>query len=90
MFDAGPAKRRSGAWQDQREQRLPGSNASEVIVEVKKRMAEIKPGELPPGVDHALQLRRQPVLGCGVQQVWRTSLEAFVLVALVVFAFLQS
>ncbi|PBQ33670.1 hydrophobe/amphiphile efflux-1 family RND transporter [Sphingobacteriaceae bacterium] len=67
----------------------PGSNASEVIANVKKRMAELKESSFPPGMDYTLSYDVSRFLDASIDEVLRTLLEAFLLVALVVFIFLQ-
>ncbi len=69
---------------------LPGSNASQVIAEVKQRMAAIKDSSFLPGMDYAFSFDVSRFLDAAVDQVSRTFFEAFALVALVVFIFLQS
>jgi HAE1 family hydrophobic/amphiphilic exporter-1 len=68
---------------------LPGTNASEVIVEVKKRLAELKETMFLPGMDYELSYDVSRFLDASVHEVYRTLIEAFLLVALVVFIFLQ-
>ncbi|MBM4290303.1 MAG: efflux RND transporter permease subunit [Deltaproteobacteria bacterium] len=68
---------------------LPGSNASEVIAAVKRRMAELKEELFLPGMDYAFSFDVSRFLNAAVREVLKTLLEAFLLVALVVFLFLQ-
>ncbi|MRG92241.1 efflux RND transporter permease subunit [Polyangium spumosum] len=68
---------------------LPGSNASEVIEAVKQRLAVIKKETFLPGMDYAFSFDVSRFLDASVHEVRKTLLEAFVLVALVVFLFLQ-
>ncbi len=68
---------------------LPGSNAGEVIAEVKRRMAEIKETSFLPGMDYEISYDVSRFLDAAVQEVIKTLLEAFLLVSLVVFVFLQ-
>ncbi|MCU0341206.1 MAG: efflux RND transporter permease subunit [Spirosomaceae bacterium] len=67
----------------------PGSNASEVISNVKKRMAELKISTFPADLDYTISYDVSRFLDASIREVIKTLLEAFVLVALVVFIFLQ-
>jgi HAE1 family hydrophobic/amphiphilic exporter-1 len=67
---------------------LPGSNASEVIENVKLRMAEIKKSTFTNGMDYEMSYDVSKFLDASVHEVLRTLIEAFLLVALVVFIFL--
>jgi len=67
----------------------PGSNAKEVIENIKKTMAEIKATSFPPGMDYTLSYDVSEFLDASIHEVLKTLAEAFVLVALVVFVFLQ-
>ncbi|KPM48078.1 efflux RND transporter permease subunit [Jiulongibacter sediminis] len=64
-----------------------GSNASEVIQEVKDKMEELK-ATFPPGVDYKLSYDVSKFLDASMEQVIHTLRDAFILVALVVFLFL--
>jgi hydrophobic/amphiphilic exporter-1 (mainly G- bacteria), HAE1 family len=68
---------------------LPGSNASEVINLVKKRMAELKESTFLKGMDYEVSYDISKFLDASVHEVFRTILEAFLLVSLVVYLFLQ-
>lgn len=68
---------------------LPGSNASEVITQVKQRMEEIKQSTFLPGMDYEISYDVSRFLDASVREVIKTLIEAFVLVSLVVFIFLQ-
>ncbi len=68
---------------------LPGSNASEVIANVKKRMAEIKQSTFLQGMDYEVSYDVSRFLDASVHEVIKTLIEAFLLVSLVVFIFLQ-
>ncbi len=68
---------------------LPGSNASEVIAKVKKRMAEIKKNIFLNGMDYEVSYDVSRFLDASVHEVIKTLVEAFLLVSLVVFIFLQ-
>jgi HAE1 family hydrophobic/amphiphilic exporter-1 len=67
----------------------PGSNAREVIKNIKARIAEIKATSFPPGMDYTISYDVSQFLDASIYEVVKTLLEAFVLVALVVFIFLQ-
>lgn len=67
---------------------LPGSNASEVIENVKLRMAEIKKTTFINGMDYEMSYDVSKFLDASVHEVLQTLIEAFILVALVVFIFL--
>ncbi len=68
---------------------LPGSNASEVIAAVKARMASMKQEVFLPSMDYEFSFDVSRFLDAAVHEVRQTILEAFLLVALVVFVFLQ-
>jgi hydrophobic/amphiphilic exporter-1 (mainly G- bacteria), HAE1 family len=68
---------------------LPGSNASEVISKVKTRLNEIKESTFLNGMDYEVSYDVSRFLDASVHEVLRTLIEAFLLVALVVFIFLQ-
>ncbi|WP_276380269.1 efflux RND transporter permease subunit [Flavobacterium sp. H4147] len=67
----------------------PGSNASEVIASVKEKMAELKETSFPPGMDFNIAYDVSRFLDASIHEVIRTLIEAFILVAFVVFIFLQ-
>jgi HAE1 family hydrophobic/amphiphilic exporter-1 len=64
-----------------------GSNASEVIAEVKAKLEEMK-ASFPPGVDYTISYDVSQFLDASIEQVLHTLRDAFILVALVVFIFL--
>ncbi|MDP3506028.1 MAG: efflux RND transporter permease subunit [Myxococcales bacterium] len=68
---------------------LPGSNASQVIAEVKRRMAVMKRDVFLPGMNYEFSFDVSRFLDAAVHEVLQTILEAFLLVVLVVFVFLQ-
>lgn len=68
---------------------LPGSNASDVIENVKIRMAEIKGETFLKGMDYEISYDVSRFLDASVHEVIKTLIEAFLLVSLVVFLFLQ-
>lgn len=67
----------------------PGSNAKEVINNLKAKMAEIKASSFPPGMDYTVSYDVSAFLDASIYEVIKTLIEAFILVALVVFIFLQ-
>jgi HAE1 family hydrophobic/amphiphilic exporter-1 len=67
----------------------PGSNASEVIANIKERLAFLKETTFPPGMDYTISYDVSRFLDASIDEVLKTLLEAFLLVALVVFIFLQ-
>ncbi|MCZ8168935.1 MAG: efflux RND transporter permease subunit [Flavobacterium sp.] len=67
----------------------PGSNASEVIERVKAKMAELKGTSFPPGMNYNLAYDVSRFLDASISAVIKTLLEAFLLVGIVVFLFLQ-
>lgn len=67
----------------------PGSNAKEVIANIKKTMEDIKASSFPPGMDYTLSYDVSKFLDASIHEVIKTLLEAFALVTLVVFIFLQ-
>jgi HAE1 family hydrophobic/amphiphilic exporter-1 len=67
----------------------PGSNAKEVIENVKKRMAELQVIAFPPGMSYTIGYDVSRFLDASIAEVLRTLIEAFILVSIVVFIFLQ-
>jgi HAE1 family hydrophobic/amphiphilic exporter-1 len=67
----------------------PGSNASEVITNVKNKLSELKEKTFPPGMDYTISYDVSRFLDASIHEVIKTLVEAFLLVALVVFIFLQ-
>jgi HAE1 family hydrophobic/amphiphilic exporter-1 len=67
----------------------PGSNASEVIENIKKAMADLKVSTFPAGMDYTISYDVSRFLDASIHEVIKTLIEAFILVALVVFLFLQ-
>jgi len=67
----------------------PGSNASEVIENVKLKMAELKETSFPPGMEYSLAYDVSRFLDASISAVLITLIEAFILVGTVVFIFLQ-
>lgn len=64
-----------------------GSNASDVIEQVKVRLEEMKQN-FPPGVDYKISYDVSQFLDASIEQVIHTLRDAFILVAIVVFLFL--
>jgi len=65
-----------------------GSNATEVIADVKAKLDELKRTSFPAGMDYAINYDVSSFLDASIEKVLHTLGEAFVLVALVVFVFL--
>ncbi|MCG7858349.1 efflux RND transporter permease subunit [Flavihumibacter sediminis] len=64
-----------------------GSNASKVIDEVKLRLEELKQ-DFPPGMEYEINYDVSKFVNASIDKVMHTLLEAFILVALVVYLFL--
>jgi hydrophobic/amphiphilic exporter-1 (mainly G- bacteria), HAE1 family len=67
---------------------LPGSNASEVISNVKAKLKELKSKSFLKGMDYEASYDVSRFLDASVQEVFKTLIEAFILVSIVVFVFL--
>ncbi|MFO0435478.1 MAG: efflux RND transporter permease subunit [Sphingobacteriaceae bacterium] len=67
----------------------PGSNAQEVIKNIKSKLAYLKETSFPPGMNYTISYDVSRFLDASIHEVIKTLLEAFILVALVVFIFLQ-
>jgi len=65
----------------------PGSNASEIIENVKATLEELKTS-FPPGMDYEIAYDVSRFVDASIEQVLHTLLEAFILVSLVVYMFL--
>ncbi|HNF71812.1 MAG TPA: efflux RND transporter permease subunit, partial [Chitinophagaceae bacterium] len=65
-----------------------GSNASQVIKAVKEKLEEIKKSSFPKGMDYEISYDVSSFLDASIEKVIHTLIEAFILVALVVFVFL--
>lgn len=65
-----------------------GSNASEVIKNIKAKLEEIKVSAFPPGMEYEISYDVSGFLDASIEKVLHTLGEAFILVALVVFLFL--
>lgn len=66
----------------------PGSNASQVIANIKEKMTELQKS-FPPGMKYTISYDVSRFLDASIHEVIKTLIEAFILVALVVFIFLQ-
>jgi HAE1 family hydrophobic/amphiphilic exporter-1 len=66
----------------------PGSNAREVITSIKTRMEQLKMS-FPAGMEYNIAYDVSRFLDTSIHEVVRTLVEAFLLVSLVVFIFLQ-
>lgn len=64
-----------------------GSNASKVIDQVKEKLEELKK-DFPPGMEYEINYDVSKFVDASIDKVLHTLLEAFILVALVVFIFL--
>ena len=65
-----------------------GSNASQVIKDVKAKLKEIKASSFPKGMDYEISYDVSKFLDASIEKVIHTLIEAFILVGLVVFLFL--
>ncbi|MFM2363237.1 MAG: hypothetical protein RLZZ316_2139 [Bacteroidota bacterium] len=65
----------------------PGSNASKVIEDVKIKLQELKK-DFPPGIDYEINYDVSKFVNASIEKVMHTLIEAFILVAIVVFIFL--
>jgi HAE1 family hydrophobic/amphiphilic exporter-1 len=66
----------------------PGSNAAEVIEDIKQELEAIKKESFPPGMDYEFAYDVSKFLDASIEKVLHTLLEAFILVSLVVYMFL--
>lgn len=64
-----------------------GTNANDVIAEVKKKLEALK-SDFPPGMDYEINYDVSTFVNASIEKVLHTLIEAFILVALVVFIFL--
>ena len=65
-----------------------GSNARDVIADVKAKLEELKRTTFPAGMDYEINYDVSSFLDASIEKVLHTLAEAFALVALVVFVFL--
>lgn len=68
---------------------LPGSNAKEVIENIKAKLDELKAKTFLDGMDYYVSYDVSAFLDASVESVIKTLVEAFILVSLVVYIFLQ-
>lgn len=68
----------------------PGSNAKEVIENIKAKMEEIKESSFLPGMDYNISYDVSRFLDASISSVLKTLLEAFILVFIMVYIFLQN
>jgi HAE1 family hydrophobic/amphiphilic exporter-1 len=67
----------------------PGSNASEVIKRIKERLVELEETDFPSGMYYSFNYDVSRFLDASIKEVVVTLIEAFFLVFVVVFLFLQ-
>lgn len=67
----------------------PGSNAREVIQNIKKRMEEIRGTSFPAGMTYNVNYDVSRFLDASIDNVIKTLIEAFILVFIIVYLFLQ-
>jgi HAE1 family hydrophobic/amphiphilic exporter-1 len=67
----------------------PGSNAGDIIKNIKNRMAEIKEASFPAGMTYNISYDVSRFLDASMHEVFKTLFEAFLLVFVIVFLFLQ-
>ncbi len=65
-----------------------GSNANQVIKNIKEKLADIKASSFPKGMDYEISYDVSKFLDASIEKVIHTLVEAFILVGLVVFLFL--
>lgn len=65
----------------------PGSNANKVIEDVKAKLKELEK-DFPPGMEYEINYDVSKFVDASIEKVLHTLLEAFILVAIVVFIFL--
>jgi HAE1 family hydrophobic/amphiphilic exporter-1 len=65
-----------------------GSNASEVIERIKETLEEVRVSSFPPGMDYEISYDVSGFLDASMEKVLHTLVEAFLLVAFVVYVFL--
>lgn len=65
-----------------------GSNANDIIEEVQSILDEAKPN-FPKGIDYVIPFNTKAFLDASIEKVTSTLIEAFILVFIVVFLFLQ-
>lgn len=65
----------------------PGSNANTVIADVKEKLESLRK-DFPPGMDYEINYDVSKFVNASIKKVLHTLIEAFILVAIVVFIFL--
>jgi hydrophobic/amphiphilic exporter-1 (mainly G- bacteria), HAE1 family len=70
-------------------QQAPGSNALDVVAQVRKTFVELKQ-KFPTGMDYDVSLDTTLQISEGMRDIVKTLIEAMILVIIVVFIFLQS
>ena len=68
---------------------LPDANALDVAIAVKEKMVELS-RDFPEGMIQEIQYDTTPYIGQSIREVYKTLIEAIILVAIVVLVFLQS
>jgi multidrug efflux pump subunit AcrB len=68
---------------------LPGSNALDTAKQVRQKMLELK-ARFPDGLDYAIVYDTTPFIYQSIKEVFKTLIDAVLLVALVVLVFLQN
>jgi multidrug efflux pump len=69
---------------------LPGTNALRTAKAVRAKMEELKKAGFPKGVDYAIVYDTTPVIQESINEVFKTLVDAVLLVAFVVLLFLQN
>lgn len=64
----------------------PGSNAREVIQNIKDKMAELEESSFPPGMSYNISYDVSRFLDASISEVVKTLIEAFLLVSFVVLS----
>ncbi|WP_460693523.1 efflux RND transporter permease subunit [Mucilaginibacter puniceus] len=67
----------------------PGSNARDIINNIKAKMDELQKTSFPAGMTYNLNYDVSRFLDASIHEVFRTLIEAFILVFIVVYVFLQ-
>jgi HAE1 family hydrophobic/amphiphilic exporter-1 len=67
----------------------PGSNAAQVIKNIKNKMKELKETSFPAGMGYSIAYDVSRFLDASIHEVIKTLIEAFILVFIVVYLFLQ-
>jgi len=67
----------------------PGSNARDIINNIKAKMEDLQQNSFPPGMQYNFAYDVSRFLDASIKEVLKTLIEAFLLVFIVVFVFLQ-